>query len=76
MAYMCWSFLGVWGWASFVLTYLQSVPTHLPFGDTYPGERCTAAVTKAIDLVQSFLGGPIPLDAADLGAAAHRVWLF
>ena len=44
--------------------------------NTFPGERCTLAVQKANDLVQSFLGAPILIDAADLGAAAHRVRLF
>ena len=44
--------------------------------NTYPGERCTPAVQKANDLVQSFLGAPVLVDAADLGAAAHRVRLF
>ena len=44
--------------------------------NTYPGEACTAVVTRAGKLVQSFVGAPILIDAADLGAAAHRVRLF
>ena len=44
--------------------------------NTFPGERCTPAVQKANDLVHSFLGAPILIDATDLGAAAHRVRLF
>ena len=44
--------------------------------NTFPGERCTLAVQKANGLVQSFLGAPVLIDAADLGAAAHRVRLF
>ena len=44
--------------------------------NTYPGEQCTPAVTKASNLVQAFIGAPILVDAADLGAVAHRVRLF
>ena len=44
--------------------------------NTHPGERCPLAVTKAGNLVQAFLGAPIVVDAADLGAATHRVRLF
>ena len=44
--------------------------------NTYPGEQCTPAVTKASNLVQAFIGAPILVDAADLGAAAHHVKLF
>ena len=54
----------------------QASPLIYLLENTYPGERCTAALQKAADLVQSFLGAPILLDAADLGAAAHRVRLF
>ena len=36
--------------------------------NTFPGERCTPAVQRANDLVQSFLGAPVLIDAADLGA--------
>ena len=44
--------------------------------NTYPGEKCTLAVTKAGELVQAFIGAPVIINAADLGAAAHRVRLF
>ena len=44
--------------------------------NTYPGEMCTAAVRKAGELVQAFVGAPVLLDAAHMGAAAHRVRLF
>ena len=44
--------------------------------NTYLGEHCTLAVTKAGDLVQAFLAAPILIDGANLGAAAHRVRLF
>ena len=44
--------------------------------NTYPGGNSTPAVKKAGELVQAFLGAPIIIDAADLGAAAHRVRLF
>ena len=54
----------------------QATPVVYVLENTFPGERCTPAVQKANDLVQSFLGAPILIDAADLGAAAHRVRLF
>lgn len=38
--------------------------------NTYSGEQCTSAVTKAGGLVQAFLGAPIIVDAANV---AHRV---
>ena len=44
--------------------------------NTNPGEHCTPAVNKAGDLVQAFLGAPILIDGANMGAAAHRVRLF
>lgn len=43
--------------------------------NTYPREENTAAVVKACQLVQSFIGAPVFIDASDLGAAAHRVRL-
>ena len=54
----------------------QATPIVYLLENTFPGERCTLAVQRANDLVQSFLGAPILIDAADLGAAAHRVRLF
>ena len=50
----------------------QASPIVYLLENTFPGERCTLAVQKANDLVQSFLGAPVLIDAADLGAAAHR----
>ena len=44
--------------------------------NAYLGEMCTDAVRQAGDLVQAFIGAPILLDAAQLGAAAHCVRLF
>ena len=54
----------------------QASPIVYLLENTFPGEGCTLAVQKANDLVQSFLGAPVLIDAADLGAAAHRVRLF
>ena len=54
----------------------QATPIVYMLENTFPGERCTLALQKANDLVQSFLGAPILIDAADLGAASHRVRLF
>ena len=53
----------------------QATPIVYLLKNTFPGEKCTPAVRKANDLVQSFLDAPISI-AADLGAAAHRVQLF
>ena len=62
-----------------IINYLQREQTQ-PFiyilENTYPGERCTTGVIKAGHSVQSFIGAPIIIDAADLGAAAHKVRLF
>ena len=54
----------------------QATPVMYVLENTFPGERCTLAMQKANELVQSFLGAPILIDAADLGAVAHRVRLF
>ena len=54
----------------------QPTPPIYILENTYPGEKCTPAVIKASDLVQAFIGAPVLIDAADLGAAAHRVRLF
>ena len=54
----------------------QASPIVYLLENTFLGERCTLAVQKANDLVQSFLGAPVLIDVADLGAAAHRVRLF
>ena len=54
----------------------QESPMLYILENTYPGETCTPAVIKAGELVQAFLGAPILVDGANLGAAAHRVRLF
>ena len=54
----------------------QATPLIYILNNTHPGERYTNAVKKAGDLVQAFIGAPVMVDAADLGAAAHRVRLF
>ena len=54
----------------------QPTPPIYILENTYPGEKCTPAVIKASDLVQAFIGAPVLIDAAELGAAAHRVRLF
>ena len=54
----------------------QTSPMVYILENTYPGENCTLAVTKAGELVQAFLGAPVLIDDANLGAAAHRVRLF
>ena len=54
----------------------QTSPMIYILENTYLGEQCTPAVTKAGELVQVFLGAPILIDGANLGAAAHRVRLF
>ena len=41
--------------------------------NTYSREVCTTPVVKAGELVQSYLGAPVLVNGADLGAAAHRV---
>ena len=54
----------------------QASPMIYILENTYPGARVTPAVKKAGDLVQAFIGASVIIDAADLGAAAHRVRLF
>ena len=54
----------------------QATPIVYLLENTFPRERRTPALQKANDLVQLFLGTPVLIDAADLGAAAHRVRLF
>ena len=54
----------------------QTSPLIYILENTYPGKNCTPAVNKASGLVQAFLGAPILIDGANLGAAAHRVRLF
>ena len=54
----------------------QTSPFIYILENTYPGEDCTPAVAKAGELVQAFLGAPVLVDGANLGAAAHRVRLF
>ena len=44
--------------------------------NTYPGKKCTDAVRRASNLVEAFIGAPVVVDGANLGAAAHRVRLF
>ena len=62
-----------------ILNYFQqeqaSPPIYL-LENTYPGERLSKAVKVATDLVQSSIGAPVLVDAADMGSAAHRVRLF
>ena len=54
----------------------QATPLVYILENTYPGEKLTTVVKKAGELVQAFVGAPVVVDAADLGAAAHRVRLF
>ena len=54
----------------------QTSPMIYILENTYPGEHCPPAVGKARELVQAFLGAPILIDGADLGAPAHSVRLF
>ena len=54
----------------------QASPMVYILENTHPGERVTRAVQSAGNLVQAFIGAPVVIDAADLGAAAHRVRLF
>ena len=54
----------------------QASPMIYLLENTYPRERCSKAVRKASELVQAFIGAPVLINAADLGAAAHRVRLF
>ena len=54
----------------------QATPLLYVLENTYPGEQITAAVMKASNLVQAFIGAPVLVDSADLGSAAHRVRLF
>ena len=58
------------------LQHKQASPMVYILENTFPGELCTAEVNRAGKLVQSFIGAPLLIDAADLGAAAHRVRLF
>ena len=46
------------------------------FENTWPGGKQTDALRKAGALVESFIGAPVMVDAAGLGAAAHIVRLF
>ena len=54
----------------------QASPLIYILENTYPGERCTTAVQNAANLVESSIGAPVVVDAANMGAAAHRVRLF
>ena len=54
----------------------QTLPLIYILENTYPRENYTPAVHKAGNLVQAFLGAPILIDGANMGAAAHRVRLF
>ena len=53
----------------------QTLPLTYTLENTYLGERCTKAVQNAQNLVQGFLGAPIPFDAAEMGSVAHLVHL-
>ena len=54
----------------------QASPLIYILENTYPGEKFSTAVQNAANLVESFIGAPVIVDAADLGSAAHRVRLF
>ena len=54
----------------------QATPIVYLLENTFLGEKCTPAVQKANDLVQSFIDAPVIIDAADLSTAVHRVRLF
>ena len=54
----------------------QTTPLVYILENTYLGEKFTACVKKAGELVQALVGAPVVVAAADLGAAAHRVRLF
>ena len=54
----------------------SSIPLYL-FENTFPGPPGTyPLVDDTAKMVEAYLGAPIVLDAAGLGSAAHRVWLF
>ena len=63
-----------------ILNFLQAEQHPQPlflFENTWPGMPGQyPVIDKAAELVESFLGAPIVMDAADLGSAAHRVRLF
>ena len=62
-----------------IINFFQQEQTTSPIyilENTYPGENCTTAVENAGKLVQAYLGAPVLVDGANLGAAAHRVRLF
>ena len=44
----------------------QALPLVYILENTYPGEKCTPAMTKAGELVQAFIGAPVVIDATDL----------
>ena len=54
----------------------QASPMVYILENTHPGEKVTTVVRSAGNLVQAFIGAPVVIDAADLGAATHRVRLF
>ena len=54
----------------------QTTPFVYILDNTYQGEKSTPAVIKAGELVHTFLGAPILVDAADLGEPTHRMRLF
>ena len=54
----------------------QASPLIYILENTYRGERCTTAVQNAANLVEIFIGAPVLVDAADLGAATQCVRLF
>ena len=54
----------------------QASPMVYILENTHPREKVTRAVQSAGNLIHAFIGAPVVIDAADLGAAAHRVRLF
>ena len=63
-----------------ILIFLQAEQHPKPlflFENTWPGMPGQyPSIDKAAELVESFLGAPVVMDAAGLGSAAHRVRLF
>ena len=63
-----------------ILNFLQSEQHPSPlylFENTWPGKPGQYPKNdKTFELIESFLGAPVVIDAAGLGSAAHRVRLF
>ena len=58
-----------------IVNYIQSEQLPAPlylFENTYPGKPGQYPnVDKAAELIESFIGAPVVVDAAGLGSAAH-----